>query len=68
MNITIPEIHTEVVMNIGLPEIILLSVIAINFCTAAVMHGRPKGNYNVVISCIDVAIMLALLYWGGFFA
>lgn len=55
-------------MNIGWPEGILLTLIALNFAMRCKKSGEARGEYDPVLYTIDGAIMLGLLWWGGFFA
>ena len=51
----------------GLPQIILMALFAINFCIVAAKHGQPQKNYDVRSTLLAAAIDIALLWWGGFF-
>ena len=75
MTVTIPETNINILteysmgtMNIGIPELILLGLIIFNLCFAMAKHGESKGNYNAFLALVDVAILLPLLWWGGFFS
>jgi hypothetical protein len=51
------------------PQIIILSLMSLNWLLTAHLHGKPKtGNYNIFITIVGNLINLAILYWGGFFA
>lgn len=51
-----------------IPQILMLLLISINLLTAAHLHGKPKeGNYSFWYSIINAIVLLALLYFGGFF-
>jgi hypothetical protein len=54
-------------MNIGWPEGILLSLLAISFAVHCQKAGEPR-TYNPVANVLDAIVLLALLQWGGFFA
>ena len=52
----------------GILQISFIVIYAINLLAAAYGHGKPKkGNYNFIERFIDVAILVGLLIWGGFF-
>ena len=55
-------------MKIELPQIIVLFLYAMGLGAHLMKHGEPlEGKYDVVAKTIAVAIMIALLKWGGFF-
>lgn len=55
-------------MKIGIPQIIILIMFAMNLGIELAKHGEPReGKHNAVGGLIGVAINLALLWWGGFF-
>jgi hypothetical protein len=50
------------------PQIILLILVGMGLGIALVKHGEEnKRKYNFWLEALSSAIMLALLYWGGFF-
>lgn len=49
------------------PQIILICLIAFDLGVYAIAHGTPKKPHNFFMSCVDSAVLLGLLYWGGFF-
>jgi hypothetical protein len=52
----------------GVPQIILLSLIGLNLMLSSYLHGKPKeGNHSVFVSMVGATIHLTLLYFGGFF-
>ena len=52
----------------GVPQIILLSLIGLNLLISSYLHGKPKeGNHSVFVSIVGVTIHLTLFYFGGFF-
>lgn len=53
-------------LHLGAPQLILLGILLLNLLTAARKDGQPKGPYNLAHSIIDVAIVIFLLWWGGF--
>lgn len=54
-------------MTMGWPQIIVLILVFLDFCVALAMHGEPRGNFNAGMNLFDKAILIAILYWGGFF-
>lgn len=49
-------------------QIVYLVLIFMSLLLNANQHGKPKtGNHNFWIHFISTIIVLALLYWGGFF-
>jgi len=55
-------------VNIGWPEGILLGLLFIEICLHMGRHGEPRGNYNAGLRLFDAAILVTILWWGGFFA
>ena len=56
-------------MNIGWPEGILLAIIAFNLLVKVLVDGEPRtGKHSLAGGMLDAMILVALLYWGGFFA
>lgn len=52
----------------GLPEFILLFLIAVELIKHAAKDGEEKKEeYNFALSILSAFILLLLLYWGGFF-
>lgn len=53
----------------GLPQLILLFLIAIELIKTAVKDGETKKNekYDFGLSALSAFIILILLWWGGFF-
>ena len=49
------------------PQIILISIVFLNLGVRAAKHGEPRGDHNVGVAIIDVALLFSLLWWGGFF-
>ena len=50
------------------PQIIYLALTIIGAVYTISKHGQPKtGKYDAVSSTISNAIIMLLLYWGGFF-
>ena len=50
------------------PAIIILILVFIEICTAMALHGKPKGKWNSGATLLNEAIIVGLLYWGGFFS
>lgn len=52
----------------GVPQIILLSLVGLNLMITSYMHGKPKeGNHSVFITIVGTLLHLTILYFGGFF-
>jgi len=50
------------------PQIIVITLYAINLLFTAYMHGKPKiGRENFWTALIGNACGVGLLIWGGFF-
>ena len=55
-------------INLGLPQIIYLMLVAIGLGITIEEHGKPKdGINNFWATFIAQALTIALLVWGGFF-
>jgi LPXTG-motif cell wall-anchored protein len=55
-------------LDIGFPQMIYIILWGMSMGMAIVRHGQPEtGKHNAIVSGIAGIIMLALLYWGGFF-
>lgn len=58
-------------MNIGWPQGIVLALILYNLINHGFNHGEPRhewySHYNIGVQLVDDAVMLLILYWGGFF-
>ena len=56
-------------MYLGIPQMLYLILLLLGVGLAIGNHGKPKtGNENVWISIIGSGLVLALLFWGGFFS
>jgi len=52
----------------GAPQIIYLTLVGVGLLLSAYLHGKPKrGTENVFVTLVGQAMMVALLWWGGFF-
>lgn len=50
------------------PQIILIVLYGISLLYSAYFHGKPKdGRHSFWSNLIGVAIIISLLWWGGFF-
>ena len=50
------------------PQIILIILYAISLGIIITKHGEDKeGKHNFVVTLISNAVVLGILYWGGFF-
>lgn len=54
-------------MTIHWPQGIWLALAALSLMLSIRESGKPKGIYDPVLTLINEAILLALLWWGGFF-
>lgn len=50
------------------PAIIILGLVFLDIVAAMALHGKSKGKWNAGMTVLNSAIVLGLLYWGGFFA
>jgi len=50
------------------PAIIFLLLLFLQLVTGMAQHGKSKGTWNAGVTLLDVAVTIALLYWGGFFS
>ena len=49
-------------------KVLLCCFFGVELLLAAYMHGKPKnGYYSFWSTVLDEAIILGLLWWGGFF-
>ncbi len=57
------------IINLGLPQIIYLTLVCLSLGIAIEQHGKPKeGINNFWVTLIGTVISILLLAWGGFFA
>lgn len=49
------------------PQIIYIALSLLGVGVVTAKHGQPRGNYSIFTTLFAEAIMVALLYWGGFF-
>lgn len=50
------------------PQIILVSLWLVGIGHTIAKHGKPReGKHDAVASSIALVIVLAILWWGGFF-
>lgn len=55
-------------MNLQAPQLIYLAMVFMALGLALAKHGEPRtGKINFFSSLFSGIMMLALLYWGGFF-
>ena len=52
----------------SIPAIIILGFVFLEIVVAMTLHGRPKGKWNAGATLLNEAVIVGLLYWGGFFA
>jgi hypothetical protein len=54
--------------SIGIPEVILIFLMAGGLVYELVNHGKARtGRHDVYIKMLTLPITIGLLYWGGFF-
>jgi len=50
------------------PQIIYILLILANLMLISNRHGKEKtGKHNLWIDLVSLALMVGLIYWGGFF-
>lgn len=49
------------------PQIIFLSLLCIETGIHLAKNGQPRGNYSFGIRLFDDALLIIILYYGGFF-
>ena len=55
--------------HIGWPQIIWVILMCINLGMSMMQHGEPReGRNNAWVTALSLAIIVPLLYWGGFFS
>lgn len=55
-------------MTLHTPQIIYLCLLMLGMGVALSRHGQPKtGAHNAMYDIVATAIVVSLLYWGGFF-
>lgn len=56
-------------MTIGWPQALLLTFMFLKICGHASKNGQPMGlRFNLGHALIDTALLVGILYWGGFFS
>lgn len=53
--------------NLGIPQIIWITLTVFNIVYVAINHGKEQPRYNAYATLISMALQSALMYWGGFF-
>jgi hypothetical protein len=55
-------------LHIGWPQGVILAMCLADLCCVAFLHGRKtEKKWNFWVKVADVALLLAVLAWGGFF-
>lgn len=62
------RLELNVQITIGVPQIIMLVIMAFNIIFAAIHHGQPREPYNGYAVLLAAIIECGLLTWGGFFS
>ena len=47
-------------------QITLIVFIILDLLIVAKHDGKPRPNYNIVVTCISALIVITLLHFGGF--
>lgn len=55
-------------MTIGIPQVLYLLLLLTGIAVYAAKHGQPRSPYSIWEALFGVAIVLPILYWGGFFS
>lgn len=52
----------------GIPQIIIIVLYAMNLGINLVKHGEPlEGKHNVIVTLVSTIVIMGILKWGGFF-
>lgn len=54
-------------MSFGWPQITFLALTMMGLGMNLALHGKSRGEYNFFGSIFNTAIVLSILWWGGFF-
>lgn len=49
------------------PQIILIVMLSAQLLGSAFYHGEKRGNVDLRVAMIRIAVLVGLLIWGGFF-
>jgi hypothetical protein len=49
------------------PQIIIIALCAMEFGISLAMHGKSRGLHSAWFKSFDIAVLVWLLYEGGFF-
>ena len=56
-------------MTLGIPQIIIVALMVLNIGVSLARYGQAKRDtYDLADVLFAPAIMLGILYWGGFFS
>lgn len=50
----------------GIPQIIIIVLLALGFGISIAKDGESKGNYSAGWTFLSTAIWVGILWWGGF--
>lgn len=50
-----------------IPQIIWIVLASASLTHTLINHGKPRGEENFGTHLVAVALVAAVLYWGGFF-
>jgi hypothetical protein len=54
-------------IRLGLPQCLYVLITLLGLVLAIRDHGKPRSKENAWLSLVSLAIVYALLIWGGFF-
>lgn len=56
-------------MTLHAPQLIFIALLVLGTGVSLAKHGQPKeGRHNFTLAVLSDAIVIGLLYWGGFFS
>ena len=51
----------------GVPQIIIIALLAMGLGASIVKNGEPRGNYSAGYTFVMTSIWAFVLWWGGFY-
>ena len=52
----------------GIPQVIFVILVTMDITVDMCWHGKKlEGKHNVLLTAATNALLIGLLYWGGFF-
>lgn len=52
----------------GWPQYTVIALWALSFVAGLFMHGKPRENFNVAHTCLNIFVTAILLTAGGFWS